>query len=65
MARNIYFHEQGLYLYFGLVVVGPVWSNIPENYAVGNVDTSRATHAEEGRGDDPDGKGYLESPGLG
>jgi len=46
-------------------VVGLVWSNNPENYAVGIVATRRATHAEEGKGDDPDENGYREPPVLG
>lgn len=40
-------------------------SNILGNYAVSNVATRRVTHAEQGKGDDPDEKGYLEPPGLG
>jgi len=40
-----------------------VWSNNPENYAVGNVATRRAIHAEQGKGDDPDENGYREFPG--
>jgi hypothetical protein len=37
-----------------------VWSNDPENYA-----GSRASHARQVKGDDPDPKGYPGPPGWG
>jgi hypothetical protein len=46
-------------------MVGSMWSNNLENYAIVNVATRRATHAEQDKGDDPDQNGYREPPGLG
>jgi hypothetical protein len=41
------------YPYFD-VVVGLVWSEVPEGYARSNVATSRAAHVRHVKGDDPD-----------
>lgn len=62
---HIYVPEYGLYPYVGLVVMGPVWSNNPESNVVANAATRRASHAEQGKGDDADENGYREHPGLG
>jgi len=45
------------------VVVGLVWSNDPESYPGGSVDTRRASHARHFEGDDPDKKGHPGLPG--
>jgi hypothetical protein len=41
------------YPYFD-VVVGLVWSDVPEGYARSNVATGRAAHVRYVKGDDPD-----------
>jgi hypothetical protein len=52
------------YSYFD-VAVGLVWSNEPESYAGGSIASGRASHARQVKGDDPDNKGYPDSPGWG
>jgi hypothetical protein len=42
-----------------------VWSNDPKSYAGSSVATGRAFHARQGKGDDPDKKGYPGPPGWG
>ena len=46
-------------------MVRPAWANDPVRYAGGSVATSRAYHAGQVEGDDPDSKGYPGSPGCG
>jgi len=41
------------YPYFD-VVVGLVWSEVPEGYSGSNVATGRATHVRHVKGEDPD-----------
>jgi hypothetical protein len=36
------------------IVVGLVWSDVPEGYAGSNVATGRAAHVRHVKGDDPD-----------
>jgi hypothetical protein len=52
------------YPYFD-VVVGLVWSYDPESYAGGSVAAGRVFHVGQVKGDDPDKKGYPDSPGWG
>jgi len=54
----------GRYPYFG-VVVGFVRSHDPESYAGGSLATGSLSHARQGKGDDPDKKGYPGPPGWG
>jgi len=49
-----------MYLYLN-VVVGLMWSNVPESYAGDSIATGRASCAITLDGDDPDRKGY---PGI-
>ena len=46
-------------------MVGLVWSNDLESYAVGSVATGRVSHARQVKGDDPDKKGCYGPPGWG
>jgi hypothetical protein len=50
------------YPYFD-TVVGLVWSYDPESYADGSVASGRASNAGQGKGDDPEKKGYPCPPG--
>jgi hypothetical protein len=52
------------YPYFD-VVAGLAWSEDPESYADGRVDTGRGSHAGQVKGDDPYKKGYAGPPGWG
>ena len=42
-----------------------MWSYDPESYAGGSVASGRASNAGQGKGDDPEKKGYTCSPGWG
>jgi hypothetical protein len=46
-------------------VAGFAWSEDPESYAGGRIATGRGSHAGQGKGDDPDKKGYPGPPGSG
>jgi len=46
-----------------IIVVGPVWSNDPVNYASSGISTDWASPAREVEGDDPQRKGYPAPPG--
>ena len=44
-------------------MVGLAWSDDPESYAGSTVATGRVYDAGQVKGDDPDEKGYLGTPG--
>jgi len=46
-------------------VVELAWSNDPESYQGGSVETGRASHAGQVKGDDTDEEGYPGHPGWG
>jgi hypothetical protein len=52
------------YTYFDVLVM-LAWSNDPESYAGRSVNTGRASHAGQVKGDDPDKKGHPGPPGWG
>jgi hypothetical protein len=53
-SRTFYFNTPHRRCPYFDVVVGLAWSNDPESYAGSSVPTSRASHARQVKGDNPD-----------